>query len=53
MTIGAVLMIALGGASYDLSSPASWALVVGAFAVTTLKFCALGVALASVLPTAE
>lgn len=53
VTVGAIVMVLLGDASYELSAPGSWTMVVLGFALTTLTFCAVGVALASVLPTAR
>ena len=51
VTVGSAVMVALGDASYELSSPASPAVVATGFLLATATFCAVGVALASVLPT--
>jgi len=53
VTAGAAIMIALGTASFQLSAPTSWTVVVGGFALATATFCAVGVALSSLLPTAR
>jgi ABC-2 type transport system permease protein len=53
VTAGAVVMVILGDASFALSSPSSWPTVVGGFALATVTFCALGVALSTLLPTAR
>jgi ABC-2 type transport system permease protein len=53
VTIGSAVMVALGDASYELSTPASWTVVAGGFALAAVTFCAVGVALASLLPTAR
>jgi ABC-2 type transport system permease protein len=50
---GSVVMVALGGASYELSTPGSWAVVAAGLLLATATFCAIGVALASMLPTAR
>ena len=46
-------MVALGNASYELSTPASVAVVAAGLALATATFSAVGVALASLLPTAR
>jgi ABC-2 type transport system permease protein len=51
--VGVVVMMALGNASFALSAPASWTTVIGGFVVATVVFCAVGVALASLLPSAR
>jgi ABC-2 type transport system permease protein len=51
--VGVVVMVALGNASFALSAPASWTTVIGGFVVATVVFCAVGVALASLLPSAR
>lgn len=53
VTFAAVVMVALGNASYDLSSPASLPAVIGGFVLATVTFCAIGIALSSLLPTAR
>ena len=53
VTAGAAIMIALGSASFELSAPSSWLVVVGGFALATATFCAIGLALSSLLPTAR
>jgi ABC-2 type transport system permease protein len=53
VTAGTAVMVALGNASYELATPASWAVVAAGFALATATFCAVGVALASLLPTAR
>lgn len=53
VTIGAAIMVGLGDASFQLSSPSSWPTVIGGFALATVTFCALGVALSTLLPTAR
>jgi ABC-2 type transport system permease protein len=53
VTVGSAVMVALGDASYELSTPASWTVAVTGFALATATFCAVGVALASLLPTAR
>jgi ABC-2 type transport system permease protein len=53
VAVGSAVMIALGDASYELSTPGSWAVVVAGLVLATATFCAVGVALASLLPTAR
>jgi ABC-2 type transport system permease protein len=53
VTVGSAVMVALGDASYELTTPASWPVVVAGFALATATFCAVGVALASLLPSAR
>jgi ABC-2 type transport system permease protein len=53
VTFGSAVMVALGDASYELSTPASRTVAVTGFALATATFCAVGVALASLLPTAR
>jgi ABC-2 type transport system permease protein len=53
VTAGAAIMIAIGSASFELSAPSSWTVVVAGFALATMTFCAVGVALAALLPTAR
>ena len=48
-----IVMIVLARASYELSSPASWSVVAGGTLLTTVTFCAIGVALASLLGSAR
>lgn len=48
-----LVMTALAGASYELSEPSSALALVGGMALTTITFCSLGVALASLLETAR
>lgn len=49
----AAVMLALGNASYELSTPSSWAVLVGSLALTTVTFSAVGVALSTLLPSAR
>ena len=51
--VAAIVMVALGTASYELSSPSSWGTVILGTALTTVTFCAIGVALASLLGSAR
>jgi ABC-2 type transport system permease protein len=51
--VAGAVMVVLGTASYELSAPASWANVVGGTALTTITFCAIGVALSSLLDSAR
>src|SRR5918994_385460 len=53
VTVGSAVMVALGDASYELSTPASPVVVAAGFLLATATFCAIGVALASLLPTAR
>ena len=53
VTVGSAIMVALGNASYELSTPGSWVVVGAGLLLATATFCAVGVALASVLPTAR
>ncbi|HEV3497858.1 MAG TPA: ABC transporter permease, partial [Actinomycetes bacterium] len=53
VTVSSAVMVALGDASYELSTPRSWAVVAAGLLLATATFCAVGVALASVLPTAR
>src|SRR5918993_1463974 len=53
VTVGSAVMVALGDASYELSTPASPVVVAAGFLLATATFCAVGVALASLLPTAR
>jgi ABC-2 type transport system permease protein len=53
VAVGTAVMVALGDASYELSTPGSWPVVVAGLALATATFCAVGVALASLLPTAR
>jgi ABC-2 type transport system permease protein len=53
VTVGAAVMVGLGDASFLLSSPSSWSTVIGGFALATVSFCAFGVALSTLLPTAR
>jgi len=52
-SVAAIVMLALGQTSYELSAPASWMTLVGGMVLTTVTFCAIGVALSSVLHTAR
>jgi ABC-2 type transport system permease protein len=51
--VAAIIMVVLGNASYELSTPASWATLAGGTVLTTVTFCAIGVALSSLLGTAR
>src|ERR687898_290726 len=53
VTVGSAVMVALGDASYELSTPASPVVVAAGFLLATATFSAIGVALASLLPTAR
>lgn len=53
VTIGAALMLGVGFAAYELSSPDDILGVVVGFVIGTLAFCAVGVGLAAVLPGAR
>jgi ABC-2 type transport system permease protein len=53
VTVGSAVLVALGNASYELSTPGSWVVVGAGLLLATATFCAVGVALASVLPTAR
>lgn len=48
--ISGALLIALGGAAYTLSAPASWPATIAAFALVTIAFTTAGTALAAFVP---
>ena len=50
---GSLLVVVVGAATYDVSSPASPLGVAGAFLLAALAFSSIGVFLGSVLPTAR
>jgi ABC-2 type transport system permease protein len=51
--IATVVMLLLGSASFDLSTPESWPIFLTGLVLATAAFCALGVALATLLPSAR
>lgn len=53
VVMAGMVMVVLGNASYELSSPSSWIAVVGGTTLTTVTFCAIGVAMSSLLGSAR
>jgi len=53
VAVATLVMLLLGSASFELSAPESWPIFFAGLVLATASFCALGVALATLLPSAR
>ena len=53
VAVATLVMLLLGSASFELSAPESWPIFLAGLILATASFCALGVALATPLPSAR
>ena len=53
VAVATLVMLLLGSASFELSAPESWPIFLAGLVLATASFCALGVALATLLPSAR